>query len=109
MRIDADGTTIYDVHVATEAKSPGISATEEAGATPIPPDQEAGGAKESTRSFLQAARRNLTEEEASSPAGIRWLTHDVERLDLECARLREEMDNLRERYDILREQYNDKR
>jgi hypothetical protein len=115
MTIDSCGATVYEFAVAGKkiatgaAKTHGTSATEETGATPVQQDQEAVAAKESARSFLQAARRNLTEEEASSPAGIRWLTHDVERLDHECSELREQMDDLQARYDVLKEQYNDKR
>jgi hypothetical protein len=65
--------------------------------------------KESPREFLRAARRNLTEVEAASPAGIRWLTHDVERLDQECGALRGELSELRTRHEVLQNEHMDKR
>jgi hypothetical protein len=86
------------------------SATEETGATPVAFEAEGlGRAKESPRSFLQSARRNLTQEEAQSPAGVRWLTHEVERLDQECAAQRSEITDLRGQCDRLKDQYSDKR
>jgi hypothetical protein len=104
--VDPCGVKIYDFLVA-KAKQTSVSATEETGAIPIQPDQTVvGEPKASARSFLQAARRNLTEQEASSPAGIRWLTHDVERLDQECSSLRAQVEELQARYDELNAQYN---
>ncbi len=102
---DRPHATIYRFPVAAKAQP---SATEESGATPTAPVAGAE-VKESPRGFLQAARRNLTEEEAASPAGVRWLTHDVERLDQECIALRKELQEIRGRYEHLQTQYNDKR
>lgn len=87
--------------------TPSSSATEEAGSVAV--SVEVVQVKESPREFLRAARRNLTEDEAASPAGIRWLTHDVERLDQECAALRMELSQLRERHDVLQRDHTDKR
>ena len=73
-----------DASADNSSSAASASATEETGATPIASEGEGlGKAKESPRSFLQSARRNLTPEEAQSPAGVRWLTHEVERLVIE--------------------------
>jgi hypothetical protein len=107
MDIDPTGATIYHFPVASITKS--SSATEEAGAVPVvPAGTAASEVKESSRPFLAAARRNLTEEEACSPAGIRWLTHDVERLDRECSELHRDVKELRQRHDGLKDQYTER-
>jgi hypothetical protein len=68
--------------VAGQIKS---SITEEAGATPIAPAEIASAeTKEPARSFLQAARRGLSEEELSTPAARRFLIAELERLDVLC-------------------------
>jgi hypothetical protein len=106
--IDRPSATIYRFPVTSPSKI--SSPTEEAGAIPLVPADGIGGeVKESGRPFLQAARRNLTEEEAASPAGIRWLAHDVERLEQDCFTLRKEVHDLRHKHDALSEQYHDKR
>ena len=82
--------------------------TEEAGATPV--GTAASEIKESgPRAFLQAARRNLTEEEAASPAGVRWLAHDADRWEQDCVAARKELADLRKKHDDLTTQYHDKR
>jgi len=88
--------------------TPSSSATEETGSVVVT-GVAVVQVKESPREFLRAARRNLTGDEAASPAGIRWLTHDVERLDQECAALRTELSQLRERHDLLQREHTDKR
>jgi hypothetical protein len=75
------------------------SATEETGAIPVSSAISATSeVKESTRAFLQAARRDLTEDEAASPAGRRFLIAEIERLDLLCAE-----------YQSLAQNYHDQR
>jgi len=104
LRVDPPEATIYQFPVDTSK----LSATEETGAVPIAPGEaREGEAKDSGRPFL--TRRNLTEEEAASPAGLRWLQHDAERLDRDCAVVRKENQDLRERYDALQVQLSDKR
>jgi hypothetical protein len=99
-----------DASADNSSSAASASATEETGATPIASEGEGlGKAKESPRSFLQSARRNLTPEEAQSPAGVRWLTHEVERLDQECAAQRADITDLRSQCDHLKDQFNDKR
>jgi hypothetical protein len=83
--------------------------TEESGAIPLAIEGASGRTRDAARSFLAAARRDLTEEQASSPAGVRWLMHDVERLDQERTALRTEFADIREKYEALREDFNDKR
>src|SRR5262245_13809740 len=101
MSVDGPSAVIYQLGVAKR----NIAPTEEGGSTPINDPGRDEAVKDSTRGFLQAARRNLTEDEAASPAGVRWLTHDVERLDQDCASLRNEMRELRGRYDTLKDQH----
>jgi hypothetical protein len=61
------------------------SATEETGSTPLSSAAAAAGdAKETPRSFLSVARRNLTDEELSAPAARRFLIAEIERLDQLC-------------------------
>jgi hypothetical protein len=103
MTIDSDDATIYQFPMGGKNLP-----TDEAGAIPIAPAEEAREVKDSGRAFLQAARRNLTEEEASSPAGIRWLTHDVERLDQECVALRREIQQFRQQCSSLMDQHHQK-
>jgi hypothetical protein len=111
MGVDQPGATIYHFPVATQAPqaTERASATEERGATPTPQPRGEPESKDSKREFLRAASRDLTEKEASSPAGIRWLAHDAERLDRECDGLREEVGDLRQKYDFMKDQFNDKR
>ena len=61
------------------------SATEEAGSTPLSSAAVAAAdAKETPRSFLSVARRNLTDEELAAPAARRFLIAEIERLDQIC-------------------------
>jgi hypothetical protein len=108
MDIDPPSATIYHFPVANLTKH--SSPTEEAGAVPIAPSGEPQDEiKGSGRTFLRAARRDLTQEEAASPAGVRWLQHDVERLDQDCLALRKEIQDLREKHETLSTEYHDKR
>jgi len=59
------------------------SATEETGSTPV----VASPTKRSPRSFLDSARRNLSEEELKAPGAIRLLISEIERLDERTAEL----------------------
>ena len=62
------------------------SATEEQGSIPsLDGDADSAPPKESPRGFLQISRRQLTEEELSTPAARRFLIFEIERLDQECA------------------------
>jgi hypothetical protein len=56
------------------------SPTEEAGAVPIV-GADAPEPKESSRSFLAPARRNLSEEELAAPGVRRFLIWEIERLE----------------------------
>jgi len=109
--VDPPCTTIYEFPMAEGMESIAASgATEEAGATPINIEGGSSGrAREASRSFLAAARRDLTEEQASSPAGVRWLMHDGERLDQECASLKVQLAQAREKIEELKTGLNDKR
>jgi hypothetical protein len=79
--VDPPEATIYQFPVAANLPS----VTEEAGATPLAPAEIAAGeTKEPTRSFLQAARRGLSEEELSTPAARRFLIAELERMDELC-------------------------
>jgi hypothetical protein len=61
------------------------SATEEAGSVPVSPGTAAtADIKETPRSFLVVARRNLTDEELATPAARRFLIAEIERLDQLC-------------------------
>jgi len=64
-------------------------ATEEAGSTPLPVQEEAAREKREVRSFLGAAKRDLTDEELASPAVRRFLIAEIDRLEVDCAQLRE--------------------
>lgn len=97
--IDRPSAAIYQFPVANKISA----ATDETGATPLSAEEVSGEAKE-PRAFLQAARRNLTEDEAASPAGRRWLIYDIERLDRECTSYRKDIQDLRGRHDTLMEQ-----
>jgi hypothetical protein len=62
-----------------------LSATDEQGSIPSPSEEDdAAPPKESPRGFLQTSRRELTEEELSTPAARRFLIFEIERLDKEC-------------------------
>jgi len=85
-QIDRPTAIIYQFCMASQSISP----TEEAGSTPIGAEEVAATeAKETSRSFLQSARRPLTEEEVTSPAVRRFLIAELERLDQQCAELKE--------------------
>jgi len=64
-------------------------ATEEAGSRPIGPNEADTAQTYERRGFLASARRNLSEDEAASPAGRRWLIAELERLDGEYADYKE--------------------
>ena len=93
--IDARGATIYQFPMPESGKVLGTTGpTDERGALPV-----AGGeVKEAGRSFLEVARRNLTEEELSSPGVRRFLLYEVERLDQLCVK-----------YEPFVEKYHDQR
>lgn len=89
---------------------PSLSATDEAGATPVvSAEPEAAEAKEPRRSFLKGARRDLSEDEARSAAGVRWLQAEADRLEQECGEARSETGKLRRDYDSVLERYHDQR
>jgi len=61
------------------------SATEETGSVLIAPEEAAATeVKETSRAFLQAARRNLNDDELATPAARRFLIAELERLDEQC-------------------------
>jgi hypothetical protein len=101
--IDHVPARIYQ-HAVSERSQ---SATEEAGA--IPTADAGAEVKEPPRGFLKAARKDLTPEEASSPAGVRWLQYEAERLDQECDRMRGELEDLREQHNTVSLQYSEAR
>src|SRR4051812_17554053 len=80
------GAKIYRFPMADPAKNfpATTSPTEEAGAA-VAPGGEVAILKESSRSFLAAARRNLTAEELASPGALRLLIAELERLDQVCS------------------------
>jgi hypothetical protein len=83
VNVDRPSAEIYAFPCMSASKS---SATEEIGSTPVPSASGSGGeVKESPRSFLQVARRNLTEEDFGTPAARRFLIAEIERLDVICA------------------------
>ncbi len=87
-----------------------ISPTEEAGSIPVSDSPgETEEVKELARSFLGAARRDLTQDEASSPAGVRWLQYEADRLDRECSSAKSDLRDLRLKYDSLVEAFHDQR
>jgi hypothetical protein len=59
--------------------------SDEAASTPLP---ESAGAKRS-RAFMKAARKDLSEEDLSTPAARRFLLDELERLDIEVSELQE--------------------
>jgi hypothetical protein len=96
MPIDSDGATIYHFPMADSRKAIGATGpTDERGALPV---AVGGEVKEANSSFLEIARRNLTEEELSGPAARRFLLYEVERLDQLCAK-----------YEPFIEKYHDQR
>ena len=111
VEVDPPRATIYEFPMAGSAKSTAAGgASDETGATPIEIEGVSSGrAREASRSFLAAARRDLTEEQASSPAGLRWLMHDVERLDQESTSLKAELAQANQQVDELKTAFNDKR
>ena len=64
-----------------------IGATDEAGSVPAPSTTTAG-TKEQQWSFLESGRRNLSEDEISSPAARRFLIAEMERLNSQIFDLR---------------------
>jgi len=88
---------------------PQSSPTEDTGATPLSAEPGTVEVKESPRGFLRAARKDLTQEEASSPAGVRWLQYDAERLEQERATLGEELRRVNDAYVKLQAEYVDSR
>jgi hypothetical protein len=96
MEIDHSAAVIYQFAVAATQSSP----TEETGAVPVTPGPVDEG-KELDRGFLRAARKDLTEDEAASPAGVRWLQYEAERLDKDCATNRAEFRELRITHESL--------
>ena len=105
MTVDQASAEIYQFSMA--ANKPSV--TEEAGAVPVIADTAGAEVKEAARGFLKAARKDLTQEEAASPAGLRWLQYEAERLDQECGATRREMRDLRQAYDALITQYTEAR
>jgi hypothetical protein len=87
VEIDHPTATIYEFPMAEKANplvATGLTGpTDERGALPV---VTGGEAKEAGRSFLEVARRGLTEEELSGPAARRFLLYEVERLDQLCAK-----------------------
>jgi hypothetical protein len=84
LRVDPPGATIYRFPVADKLSTiPSSSATEESGSVAVT-GAHVADTKESTHSFLQVARRNLREEEISTPAVGRFLIAEIERLDHFC-------------------------
>ncbi|MDE1918868.1 MAG: hypothetical protein KGJ57_22890 [Sphingomonadales bacterium] len=95
-RIEKNFPTPYD-HVVTNDPNDQI-ATEEAGSTPVPSQEEAVPEKREMRGFLGAAKRDLTDEELASPAVRRFLIAEIERLESECSYLKE----IQNKYNNLR-------
>jgi len=96
MDIDPPTATIYRFPMAESGKAiGGPGPTDERGALPV---LTGGEVKEAGRSFLEVARRALTEEELSGPAARRFLLYEVERLDQLCAK-----------YESFVEKYHDQR
>lgn len=63
--------------------------TEEAGSIPVVGNEtSAPETKNIPRSFLQAARRGLSEEELSTPAARRFLIAELERMDETCGEMK---------------------
>jgi hypothetical protein len=71
------------------------NSTEEAGSVDVPAATSAD-AKEPPRAFLRRARRELNEEELSSPAARRFFIAEIERLDAEVEDLRAFRDRFHE-------------
>lgn len=63
-------------------------ATEDSGAIPVQRRHTASGGKQEPRQFLRTARRDLSEDELTSPAARRFLIAEIERLDERCLDLR---------------------
>lgn len=86
-----------------------VSITDERGAIPVMPDAGVGEAKDSGRAFLRPAGRDLTSEEAATPAGVRWLLYEADRLEKENRSQQRELDDLKKKYDDLTTRYHDNR
>lgn len=82
MKIDQPGATIYAFPMLSKA----VSATEETGSVPVAAaDVAATAAKEPLHAFLGAARRDdLTADELATPATLRFLISELERLNDRC-------------------------
>jgi hypothetical protein len=103
--IDPRGSNIYRFPVA-----PNLAATDEIGSRPVVATiEDLVESKEAPRSFLKAARKDLTPEEAASTAGMRWLQYEADRLEQECGGVRAALDELRNAHDTLTDQYHDQR
>jgi len=84
--VDSHSAAIYQFRMA---RNP-ASATDESGSIPIAAEEVAAtAAKEPARAFLQSARRNLSDDELSTPAARRFLIAELERLDQLCIELKE--------------------
>ncbi len=89
MDVDPPTATIYQFPMSESGKMGTIGPmgatgpTDDRGAVPV---VVGGEVKEASRSFLEVARRALTEEELSGPAARRFLLYEIERLDQLCAK-----------------------
>ncbi|MGA2894654.1 MAG: hypothetical protein ABSE22_17450 [Xanthobacteraceae bacterium] len=83
LRVDPPSATIYRFPVPEKSAAIPASATEESGSITFTGTGVAE-TKEAPRAFLQVGRRNLREDEISTPAVGRFLIAEIERLDLQC-------------------------
>ena len=82
-----------------------LSATDEAGSTPVERGISANAKEADPRAFMSSGKRNLSEEELATPAARRFFIFEIERLDREVARLRkieEQHGDLRVEFAVLR-------
>lgn len=63
-------------------------ATDETGSTPVESSEAQNEKPAERRSFLRGAKRDLTNEELSSPVVIRFLLDEADKLERECESLR---------------------
>ena len=90
--------------------APSLAATDEAGARPVvSAEGDSSEGKEAPRGFLKNARVDLSSEQAASPAGVRWLQYEVDRLERECADARSELMSLRQDFKQISDKYSDQR
>jgi hypothetical protein len=105
IQIDPRGLDIYRFPV-----SPNLAATEEAGAKPVALALSGSDeAKEPARSFLKFARKDLTAEQAASPAGVRWLQYEADRLETECNITKHALEAVRGDHDKLSGEFHNQR